>query len=139
MTGQVNQLFSLVYLARSEAIKRNNVVTICKSADGEFCSGNWSDGWVVFSDTNADGERDNGETLINAGSPETGHQISWTAFGSNNYLRFSPQGLTLAQNGTFRICDKAGVTQPRAVVVGKTARVRLSPASEETNGDALSC
>lgn len=139
MTGQVNQLFSLVYLARSEAIKRNNVVTICKSADGEFCSGSWSDGWIVFSDADADGERGNDEALINSGGPEDEYKVSWTAFGSNNYLRFSPQGLTLSQNGTFRVCDENDVTQPRAVVVSKTARVRLPPAGEDTNGDDLEC
>jgi type IV fimbrial biogenesis protein FimT len=31
VSGEANVLFSLVYLARSEAIKRNRVVTICKS------------------------------------------------------------------------------------------------------------
>lgn len=139
ISGQVNALFSMVYMARSEAIKRNTVVTVCKSLDGENCGGDWSDGWLMFADPDADGERSASETSITTGEIAENTSVSWTAFGSDNYLRFSPQGLTLAQNGTFRVCDKQGVTKPRAVVVSKTARVRTPPAGEDTNGDALNC
>ena len=40
-------------LARSEAIKRNATVTLCRSADGLSCaaSGGWQQGWIVKSGT----------------------------------------------------------------------------------------
>ena len=36
--GEVNQFVQAVYLARSEAIKRNGVVSLCPSRDGARCA-----------------------------------------------------------------------------------------------------
>lgn len=36
--------------ARSEAVKSKRRVSICASSDGETCTGNWSDGFIVFQD-----------------------------------------------------------------------------------------
>ncbi len=133
--GEANLLFSLVYIARSEAIKRNGVVTICKSTDAVQCGGLWSDGWIVFEDNNSDGSRDVGEPLISSGLIRDDYQLSWSAFGSNNYIRFTSRGLTLSQNGTFKLCPNDGdIRFARAVVISKTARVRLT---KDTDGDGI--
>ena len=44
-------------LAREEAIKRSSTVRVCPSANGRFCrsDGNWDQGWLVYTDGNADG------------------------------------------------------------------------------------
>lgn len=102
--SEVNVLFSLIYLARSEAIKRNSVVTVCKSNDASQCGGTWSDGWIVFEDSDSNGSRDVADVLITSGSIGDDYQLSSIAFGSNNYIRFTSRGLTLAQNGTFKLC-----------------------------------
>lgn len=49
LTGNANTLLSSIQFARSEAIKRNTVVLLCRSADGKTCaaSGGWEQGWVV--------------------------------------------------------------------------------------------
>ena len=104
VSGEANVLFSLVHLARSEAIKRNSVVTICKSNDADLCGGNWSDGWIVFQDNDKDGSRDIGEIKISSNTIGNDYQLSWSAFGSNNYIRFTQNGMTLSQNGTFKLC-----------------------------------
>ena len=135
VSGEANVLFSLVYLARSEAIKRNSVVTICKSNDVDQCGGNWSDGWIVFQDNDKDGSRDVGEVLISSGVTGNDYQLNWTAFGSNNYIRFTQNGLTLSQNGTFVLCPSdSDAKYARAVVISKTARVRFP---KDTNGDGV--
>ena len=38
-------------LARSEAARRGNLVTVCKGTDGTGCTtdGGWEQGWIVFS------------------------------------------------------------------------------------------
>lgn len=40
-------------LARSEAVKRGDRVSICASSDGASCSaaGTWNQGWIVFTDS----------------------------------------------------------------------------------------
>ncbi len=49
LRASASDLAASAYLARSEALKRNAVVTLCMSSDGENCaaSGGWQQGWVV--------------------------------------------------------------------------------------------
>lgn len=48
-----NNFVASAQLARSEAIKRNAVVTLCRSANGTTCasSGGWQQGWIVLGGT----------------------------------------------------------------------------------------
>ncbi|MGH6627967.1 MAG: GspH/FimT family pseudopilin [Burkholderiaceae bacterium] len=48
-----NNFVASAQLARSEAIKRNATVTLCRSADGATCatSGGWQQGWIVMTGT----------------------------------------------------------------------------------------
>ena len=45
-----NNLVVSLYLARSEAIKRNTTVKVCASTDGATCatSSSWQGGWIVI-------------------------------------------------------------------------------------------
>lgn len=45
-----NSFVASTQLARSEAVKRNAPVTLCRSADGLSCagSGDWAQGWIVM-------------------------------------------------------------------------------------------
>ena len=54
LTSVANSFLSHLYLARSEAIKRNGRAVLCKSADGLACSGSggWHQGWILFHDAN---------------------------------------------------------------------------------------
>ena len=140
VNGEANALFSMLYLARSEAIKRSSVVTICKSSDGLGCGGQWSEGWLMFADQNKDGAIDSGEEIVSRGKISDEIAVGWVAFGSNNYIRFTPRGMTLAQNGTFTVCPaNADETLARAVVLSKTARVRIPQKGENGAGEALVC
>ena len=55
-TAVANELVSGLLLARSEALKRRNNVTLCTSTDQTACAGNgeknFSKGWIVFQDCN---------------------------------------------------------------------------------------
>src|SRR5678815_582441 len=50
LNGIANSLVASSQVARSEAIKRNRDITLCKSANGTSCagSGGWQQGWVVM-------------------------------------------------------------------------------------------
>ncbi len=50
LTAETNKLVSSLYLARSEAVKRNLEVALCGSGDGEKCTGEWNKGWIVIAD-----------------------------------------------------------------------------------------
>jgi len=50
-----NDLVAHAALARSEAIKRNALVTLCVSADGATCgAGGWEQGWIVKTEVAGD-------------------------------------------------------------------------------------
>lgn len=67
LTQQVNGFGSAISLARSEAIKRSEIVRICLRAADDSCSladgTNWSLGWIVYADENNDGTLDDGEAI----------------------------------------------------------------------------
>ena len=52
--------------ARSEAIKRNARVVLCKSTDGKQCAatGRWDQGWIVFHDANDNAQTDVDEPVL---------------------------------------------------------------------------
>lgn len=55
LTGQANSLMADIQLARSEALRRNRSVRLCRSADGASCAGDagdWSNWLVVLPNTN---------------------------------------------------------------------------------------
>lgn len=49
VSSYANDLVASVQLARSEAIKRNDEVTLCASSDGANCEdeGGWQVGWII--------------------------------------------------------------------------------------------
>jgi type IV fimbrial biogenesis protein FimT len=53
LTSYANSFVASGTLARSEAIKRNVIVKLCRSADGLTCasSGGWQQGWIVLAGT----------------------------------------------------------------------------------------
>jgi len=55
MTAQANSFLTAFQLARTEALKRQDPVSVCPSSDGATCAGDWEDGWIVFVDGNASG------------------------------------------------------------------------------------
>ena len=50
LASYANNFTASATLARSEAIKRNTTVVLCRSADGTTCatSGTWQQGWIVM-------------------------------------------------------------------------------------------
>src|SRR5688572_9547660 len=48
LRSTANELVAGAMLARSEAIKRNAIVTMCVSSSGTACTGgSWEQGWIV--------------------------------------------------------------------------------------------
>ena len=124
--------FHSLMLARSEAIKRNARVVVCKSGDGQNCTtqGRWEQGWLVFHDANNNAKRDAGETVIArqealpTGVRLTGNQpvasyVSYTSLGNT----VTPGGGF--QAGTFTLCNQsAGKNDAREIVIASSGRPR---------------
>lgn len=120
----VSQLYRAIQLTRSEAIKTNAIATLCPTDDGYQCGKDWSNGYMVFIDREANGRVDSHDPIIHFFKPVKGKGvIAWKNFRSLNYLQMTPLGNTNAQNGTFSYCtnDKQIC---RNLIVSLSGRVR---------------
>jgi type IV fimbrial biogenesis protein FimT len=145
-TASVNELVESLILARSEAIKRGEYVTVCKSSSGTNCTSgsDWNDGWIVFS--NATSAAVNtvavGDEIIRV------HQALPASVEVNivgnvtNFVSFRPVGTagTTALNfsGTLTLCDVNDQTVPRGLLLSSTGRIQVSREIDHDD-DPLSC
>lgn len=124
---QINQLVAAINYARSEAIHRHSVVTLCGSNDSRSCSGKWSDGWIIFVDKKISGQVDPDDEILRVFSAvPTGSLLEWVGQRSNEYLQMDPSGTTHGQAGTFSYYpDMRDQQKVSKVVVSQTGRIRI--------------
>lgn len=131
LVTQVNELQATLAYARSEAIKRNNNVTVCRSTNALSCNGAWEDGWIVFVDSDADSVID-GEPILRIHGPVSGNNS--IAFNQARVI-YSGSGIARGgSNGTFTFCDSRGASDARAIVVNASGRPRLGT---DSNNDGI--
>ena len=129
MTSSVNDLHSAFHMARSEAARAKDNITICAStnalaADAD-CGGTFAEGWIVFQDTDGDIARDAGEPLLRS-HDAIPTQVKISTPGMGQYFSFASTGLGRGDvTGQPPIsaaifCDKRG--NVRAVGANSAAR-----------------
>ena len=152
LTAQTNDLIADLSFARSEAIKRNGTVVICKStnptAATPICDATTSDPWetgrIIFFDNvdtaaginqNYDYQTADKDVLLRVREPLNGNNTlrpnsSTVTPNLSNYLAYTKYGLTtLAAPGTgdgphrFKVCDQSG--NVRGVLLETTGRTSL--------------
>jgi len=136
---QVNDLVGAINLARSEAVKINSGVTICKSTDGASCATtgtDWATGWIVFTDANYNGTVDAGETIIRAFPAMSGSLTAVANAGMANNIIFSGLGHPSATfvGGRTSICPPASANQAycRTICVNSQGRPRVDTPAQLT-------
>jgi type IV fimbrial biogenesis protein FimT len=136
-TAAVNGLLHGLFLARSESIKRGQVVSVCRSSDGLRCdyrAADWNVGWIVFVNGDRDDppERDAAEELLFSSGASPGGSILSNRRGYS--FRPATQGVV---NGTVVFCDARGSAHARAIIVSHTGRPRV--AQRDAEGKPLRC
>ncbi len=142
--AEVNRFLRSIHLARSEAIKANHRVVLCKSSDAAECatSGGWEQGWIIFADLNNDAQRQVSEPLLRVEERLAGDGTLRGNFWVESYLSYQGTGITALtsgamQMGTFVLCDGRGYEQARALVITRTGRPHVKLASESSVEDCL--
>ncbi|GAB4294706.1 MAG: Tfp pilus assembly protein FimT/FimU [Thiohalomonadaceae bacterium] len=139
LTASLNALATTLHYARSEAIKRNQPIVICKGTSDTGCNNSrtWHAGWILFEDNNGDKQWNDDEALLwSQAALPSGQTLEWNAFPSSNYTVYYPNG-TASSNGTFVFCDNRGAVAAKALILAKTGRLRNSGLS--ASGTALQC
>jgi type IV fimbrial biogenesis protein FimT len=133
LDNHARRLADALTLARTEAIRHNLRVNVCKSADGRHCTGRggWDAGFLMHVDEDADGDVDPGEEPLRR-EPRAPDGITIAANAPlDDYVSFTALGharqLTGAlQMGTFTVC-KSG-REAVLVVLAHSGRVRVDRA-----------
>jgi type IV fimbrial biogenesis protein FimT len=103
LQAQAEGFLDSLVLARSEALRRQQRITLCAQASGGGCDadGQWQQGWRVFVDGNDNGQQDAGEVLIEAHAAlPPGLRLAATST-VKNYFSYGPEGRSATVNGAF--------------------------------------
>jgi len=130
-----NELIVDVNFARGEAVRRGKPVVLCRSASPAnatpSCGGtanNWSTGWLVFVDGDADGSYNPAtDILVRIGNPAVQPLSVKTNATADLDLIYNPDGTTKEGGNTavFAVCDDRGKSNGRQVQINATGRPRL--------------
>ncbi len=141
-TTAINDFVHSIFFARSEAITRNAVVSICRSNDGAVCANkdsNWNGGWIVFENIDHDvpADIDPGEPILMRHDALSGGTLI------SNRASFSFRPVNQGDvNGTLVYCPTAALgkgasSESRAIIISHTGRPRTS--NRDASGKPLKC
>lgn len=103
LQAQAEGLLDSLVLARSEALRRQQRVSLCAKASNGTCdaNGHWQQGWLVFVDANNNALHDAGEVLIEAhASLPAVVQLGITQT-VKTYFSYGAEGRSMSTNGAF--------------------------------------
>lgn len=124
-----NALVASLNLARSTAVARGGEVVLCPSRSGTQCDDAiwWQAGWIVFADTNRDGQRETDEALVQVGQAHAGIAIASSA--GRRQVAYHSDGSAPGSNLTLTFCDTRGPSSAHTIVVSNSGRIRGGKAS----------
>lgn len=122
LTTLANTLLASIQLGRSEAIKRNDMVRLCRSVDGATCaaSGGWEQGWIVLHPGS------NSVILVQAALP-----AGFSLEGPPGMVEFQAVGVG-ATVASFRLCPQPRTADRQGREVSLTASGRAAVSSLRT-------
>lgn len=163
ISANYNSVAQALYIARSEAVKGSDIITVCPRAPGVVnnCGNDWTDGLLVYVDndpvitgsTAALGAED--EILYSQSEMKKGASLSAfakinradTAAVPSTVIRYRPTGQTDWANGYFRVCDDdRGAEFSKVLNVVVTGDIRSGRPADATShtpvdvfGDEITC
>lgn len=146
VSSQADTFAQAIRLARSEALKRGQRVTMCTSATPTAAipvcsaagSGNWRQGWVIWVDDGANARSyDSGETIIQVQQPFTlsGGIRNAGASAGQSVISFAQNGLALGDAAQFQVLSNLTGSQAslasnnRCVVLAFSGRIQINALS----------
>ena len=123
LTTNINTMVGHLGLARSEAGKRSQQVSICISSDSATCTGaNWEEGWLVYVDTNNDGILNGTDEILRVQQALGGaNTMTPTTIGTQ--VTYDNRGFVTG-TGSFLLCDNRTGDFGKTITITTTGRVR---------------
>ena len=132
VSTQADVMLDTLNFTRSEAVKRNTRVTMCRSSNGASCAastagtdGDWRIGWIVFVDDLAGGTVgtvDTGETVLRVQSAFSGRGKLAGTSNVADFVSYVSNGQTRnltgqAHAGNFYFCGNSATTKRRRIAL----------------------
>jgi len=130
LQAEVEGVLGSLLLARSEAIRRQQAVTVCPVTSlGCNPQGSWSEGWLVFVDAKHNAQRDEGEALIETREPMPTKVHMGLNTTVKAYFSYGPEGRSRSTTGAFmagtwRFC-RTDLTEGWQVVSNALGKPRI--------------
>lgn len=154
LTAAANELLAAIQYTRSEAIRRDVRVTLCKAGHASnqcetAAATSWGHGWMNFTDpaTQTPPQVDAGSSILVRGGGHLAPDIV-IAGGSSSatalYVSFTPDGVSKLMNGgflagTIRVCSTSSSLdndhRARDIVINSTGRAVI----QRPTGIAATC
>ena len=142
LTAHTNELVASLNLARSEAVKRNATVSVCKSKNGTQCNNcaggaggdnGWKEGWIVFANNKPGGNTgcvdSPEEEVIRIHGTLPGSIVLNPASNFANYISYLASGKSNTI-GSFTLCDDSETSESKKlksakiIIIDQTGRIR---------------
>jgi type IV fimbrial biogenesis protein FimT len=121
LSSQANEFVAMIAYTRTEAVKRNARVTLCKSTNGTACSttGNWAQGFIVFTDSATGGTVgtvDTMDTVLKVRAALSGGSTLVGTTGIANFVSFLSNGQS-TQVGRWDLCGAVTTVAGRDITL----------------------
>ncbi|MCC6072114.1 GspH/FimT family pseudopilin [Massilia sp. GCM10020059] len=106
VSSAADRMLASLNYTRSEAVKRNTRVTMCRSAGGAGCdaasaAGDWRGGWIIFVDGGDAGAYDDGDEILRVEGELSGSAMLLGTGAVADYVSY-------ASTGQARLADGSG-------------------------------
>jgi len=120
-----NELLASLTTASSRAALTGQRAVLCPSADGRTCldDEDWSPGWIVFSDPDADRVHDADEPVLHRQEALAGKVRLRSTVGRTRIV-YQGNGGNVGSNVTFTLCDGHGPAHAVTLVLSNASRLR---------------
>ena len=100
-----------------------NVILCPGDSSGCRATTDWSQGWVVYADIDADGHRGTYDTLLQV-APALKGGIRMVSTQGRKRVVFQADGSNAGSNITWTLCDSRGPTKASTIVASNAGRLR---------------
>mgnify|MGYP005751933195 CR=1 FL=1 len=123
LTSLTNELVTATHFARSESIRLNRQVTLCRAAanNSATCAGGGNTQWLHWLVM--------GGTVSRRGSPETVTNVLTTSTFTDDQIRFNPDGLPAAGGAVLVCTTRLSNENRRVITIGPGNRISVDRAT----------